>query len=425
MSYAITAQGLGKRFDIQTGGERHDTLLDTLSSWMKPGRPRLKRRATEEFWALRELDFTIESGTSVGLIGRNGAGKSTLLKILSKIIEPSTGEARLKGRVASLLEVGTGFHHDLSGRENIFLNGAILGMKRRETARCFDRIVDYAGVERFIDVPVKRYSSGMYMRLAFAVAAFLESEILIVDEVLAVGDATFQNKCLATMNNAAAGGRTVLFVSHNMSAVTSLTQRSLVLDQGRIVFDGPSNDAARHYMGTRHTDASQSRRPIAEIACNEHWRRDDQLFIAEMGLAQGQSEQIHWDGDVEFEVMVRSTQPQEKLRLAYCVNDHMGRPVLTGLSKNFSMAAGDRLLRLGLHELKLVPGDYDFSLALGTGQIGDFRLERDSFVGFGKLTVLDQLESGQEFGDWPTRWASLIHASSSLREIGLNTSLET
>lgn len=158
---------------------------------------------------------------------------------------------------------------------------------------------------------------------------------------------------------------------------------------------------------------------------SEHWQRDEQLFIAEMGLAQGQSEQIYWGGDVELEIMIRSTHAQQKLRLAYCINDHMGRPVLTGFSENFSMAAGDCVLRLGLHELKLVPGNYDFSLALGTGQIGDFRLERDSFIGFGKLTVLDQLENGQEFGDWPTRWASLIHASSSLRAIGPDKPLET
>ena len=201
----------------------------------------------EEFWALRDVSFEVKQGEVLGIIGRNGAGKSTLLKILSRITEPNRGRAILRGRVASLLEVGTGFHPELTGRENIFLNGAILGMTRSEIRSKFDEIVAFADVERFLDTPVKRYSSGMYVRLAFSVAAHLEPEILIVDEVLAVGDAEFQKKCLGKMGEVARGGRTVLFVTHNLAAVKSLTTRGIVLDAGRVVFSGTSEQVIQHY----------------------------------------------------------------------------------------------------------------------------------------------------------------------------------
>lgn len=203
----------------------------------------------EEFWALKDVNFEINRGDAVGIIGRNGAGKSTLLKVLSRITEPTTGRITLNGRVASLLEVGTGFHPELSGRENIFLNGAILGMSRAEIKSKFDEIVDFSGVEKFLDTPVKRYSSGMYVRLAFSVAAHLEPEILVVDEVLAVGDAEFQKKCLGKMKDVSEqSGRTVLFVSHNMAAVKSLCNRGIVLQKGEIAFTGSQNDAVDFYQ---------------------------------------------------------------------------------------------------------------------------------------------------------------------------------
>ncbi len=215
---------------------------------------RLKR---EEFWALRDLNFEIAKGEVVGIIGRNGAGKSTLLKVLSRITEPTTGRITLRGRVASLLEVGTGFHPELSGRDNIYLNGAIHGLTRAEISRKFDQIVEFAEVSRFLDTPVKRYSSGMYVRLAFAVAAHLEPDILIVDEVLAVGDATFQKKCLGKIKEVSSTeGRTVLFVSHNLSSVRQLCTRSILLDQGRLVFDGPPNAAIAAYTRQDKTKAS-------------------------------------------------------------------------------------------------------------------------------------------------------------------------
>lgn len=208
----------------------------------------------DELWALKDVSFDVQAGEVVGLIGRNGAGKSTLLKILSRIVTPTTGHAVLRGRVGSLLEVGTGFHPDLTGRENIFLNGAILGMRRAEIRRAFDDIIAFAEIERFLDTPVKRYSSGMYVRLAFAVAAHLNPEVLLVDEVLAVGDIQFQRKCLGKMGDVAKSGRTVLFVSHNMAAVEGLCQRGIVLDSGRVAFDGPVDAALRHYLAASGTN---------------------------------------------------------------------------------------------------------------------------------------------------------------------------
>ena len=209
---------------------------------------RRRRRDSQELWSLRDVSFTVTDGEAVGFVGRNGAGKSTLLKILNRITTPTTGETRTRGRVAALLEVGTGFHPELTGRENVFLNAAVLGMSRTETARRFDEIVDFAGTERFLDTPVKRYSSGMYLRLAFAVAAHLEPDILVVDEVLAVGDAEFQRKCMTRMSSAGAEGRTVLFVSHDLAALSKLCTRSIWLEAGEIREEGPTATVVRNYL---------------------------------------------------------------------------------------------------------------------------------------------------------------------------------
>ena len=240
---AVEASGLGKRYRLSTR-PRATTLPERLGQLL---RFPFAEEPGEDLWALRDVAFSIPRGSAVGIIGRNGAGKSTLLKVLSRITPPTTGEVRLRGRVGSLLEVGTGFHPELTGRENIFLNGAILGMRRREIAARFDAIVAFAEVDRFLETPVKRYSSGMYVRLAFAVAAHLEPEILVVDEVLAVGDAEFQRKCLGKMGEVAGGGRTVIFVSHSMQAVSTLTQRVLLLDRGRCLFDGPTAEGIARY----------------------------------------------------------------------------------------------------------------------------------------------------------------------------------
>jgi lipopolysaccharide transport system ATP-binding protein len=246
----IQARDLGKRYVLQGPGNR--TLRETIVAGLRSPLAlfsRGRKPPTEDFWALHDVNFDIARGEAVGIIGRNGAGKSTLLKILSRITAPTTGEVRLSGKVASLLEVGTGFHGELSGRENIFLNGAIMGMSRAEVHSRFDEIVAFAEVDRFLDTPVKRYSSGMYVRLAFAVAAHLQPEILVVDEVLAVGDASFQRKCLGKMQDVASGGRTVLFVSHNMAAITRLCSRAILLSHGGVAADGPVAKVAGIYAG--------------------------------------------------------------------------------------------------------------------------------------------------------------------------------
>ena len=276
MSTVIKVENLSKRYFLShKSRERFPTFRDaivrTASNMGKrllhplsasSGQPLVGLDSTEEFWALDDLSFEVKQGDRVGIIGRNGAGKSTLLKILSRITEPTKGRVSIKGRVASLLEVGTGFHPELSGRENIFLNGAILGMSKFDIKRRFDEIVAFAEVDRFLDTPVKRYSSGMYVRLAFAVAAHLEPEILVVDEVLAVGDMAFQNKCLSKMQNVADSGRTILFVSHNMTAVLNLCSRTLLLEQGKIVCDGAEHEVVQRYL---ESDQSSNAVEITKI----------------------------------------------------------------------------------------------------------------------------------------------------------------
>ncbi len=253
---AVSVTDLGKKYRIQhamTGDQSgyrtlRDELVRLASAPLRRWRNRTRADRCEDFWALKNVSFEVQPGEAVAIIGRNGAGKSTLLKILARITKPTTGSADLRGRVGSLLEVGTGFHPELTGRDNIFLNGAILGMCRREILRKFDEIVTFAELEQFLDTPVKRYSSGMYVRLAFAVAAHLEPEIFFVDEVLAVGDASFQKRCLGKMGTVAKDGQTLLFVSHNMGAVTQLCPRALWVDQGQIKLAGPSADVVAAYL---------------------------------------------------------------------------------------------------------------------------------------------------------------------------------
>jgi lipopolysaccharide transport system ATP-binding protein len=265
-SVALRVKGLGKRYRL---GERESylTLRDAITrAVVRPLGRSHTSRSYVDFWALRDVSFEVERGEALAIVGRNGAGKSTLLKVLTRITEPTEGSAAVAGRVGALLEVGTGFHPELTGRENIALNGAILGMRRHEIQAKYDEIVDFAGVERFVDTPVKRYSSGMRARLAFAVAAFLETEILIVDEVLAVGDAEFQRKCMGKMDDAARGGRTVLFVSHNMTAVESLCQRAVWLDRGRVRADGPTQEVVGKYLSASFSALSERFWPDVQSA---------------------------------------------------------------------------------------------------------------------------------------------------------------
>ena len=266
MSATITVEGLGKKYRLRHRADAvaYDTVRDALTRaaaaplrWFNGSGTTTR---SDDFWALRDVSFEVRRGDVVGIIGRNGAGKSTLLKILSRITEPTEGRVTLEGRVASLLEIGTGFHPELTGRENIYLNGAILGMSRAEIRRNFDSIVAFAEVERFLDTPVKRYSSGMYLRLAFAVAAHLEPDILVIDEVLAVGDAEFQKKSLGKMHEVSRGGRTVLFVSHNMAAVQALCGTSIWLDRGKVAASGPTTDViAKYFQDARAVDRDLDR----------------------------------------------------------------------------------------------------------------------------------------------------------------------
>ena len=280
----IEVENLSKLYFL--GGEaRHNSLRDTLMSFFQTAR---RGREKQKLWALKDLNFTVKDGETLGIIGHNGAGKSTLLKILSRITKPTGGAVTIRGRVGSLLEVGTGFHNELSGRENIYLNGAILGMQKREIEKKFDEIVAFAEIEKFMDTPVKFYSSGMYMRLAFAVAAHLEPEILIVDEVLAVGDLAFQKKCLKKMRDVSQSGRTVLFVSHDMSSITRICSRAIALDDGKVVSEGTAVEVAREYLSASWGMSAERVFQINEkIPGNEFVRLKRVRTVNENGATNG------------------------------------------------------------------------------------------------------------------------------------------
>ena len=322
-------------------------------------------RNDEEFWALDNVSMTIGSGERVGIIGRNGAGKSTLLKILSRITEPTRGSIKLSGRVASLLEVGTGFHPELTGRENIFLNGAILGMSKNEIRRKFDTIVEFAGVEKFLDTPVKRYSSGMYVRLAFSVAAHLESDILIVDEVLAVGDAGFQKQCMGKMESVANEGRTILFVSHNMGAIAELCSRAILLNQGRKVLDGSPAEAIEAYM-------KQSTGGAVKIQNG----RDVPICVTDIILhdtAGHSSATIPMGQDANLEIHYRVREPLTNVTMAMLMTRH-GSPLLYSYDTDQSdhsagrREIGDYVARLTLPLSRFKEGQYAIEAKIGVGQ---------------------------------------------------------
>jgi lipopolysaccharide transport system ATP-binding protein len=305
LNTVIKVENLSKKYIIShQKRERYLTLRDTIAQKSKEigkrllhpfisysSQPLAGLSDTEEFWALKDISFEVQQGDRLGIIGRNGAGKSTLLKILSRITEPTTGKIRIKGRVSSLLEVGTGFHPELTGRENIFLNGAILGMGKTEIKKKFDEIVAFAEVEKFLDTPVKRYSSGMYVRLAFAVAAHLEPEIFIIDEVLAVGDASFQKKCLGKMEEVGKEGQTVLFVSHNMSAILNLCSRTIMLNSGEIIAEGTTEDIVRQYLqkiqeGTeQNISSTKERRGLGRVRFTRISFEDDNGALLEQAIS--------------------------------------------------------------------------------------------------------------------------------------------
>ncbi|MBI9067992.1 MAG: ABC transporter ATP-binding protein [Salinivirgaceae bacterium] len=317
---AIKVENLSKKYIIGSGtsGSLRETLSNTWHNTFGG-----KRSDEEVFWALQDLNFEIKQGEAVGIIGHNGAGKSTLLKLLSKITYPTTGKITMNGRVSSLLEVGTGFHPELTGRENIYLNGTILGMTRREVKSKFDEIVDFSGVEKFLDTPVKRYSSGMYVRLAFAVAAHLEPEILIIDEVLAVGDAEFQKKCLGKMGEVAKGGRTVLFVSHNMNAIKSLCNKGLLLKNGGLDYSGNIEKSITKYLNSYEIGS-----PDKELSFPINPELQMQLTSVRLSGAKSQPLEVidvFGEAFIEFEYLVRSADSTTVINLDL---EYMGSIIL-------------------------------------------------------------------------------------------------
>ncbi|NLF14863.1 MAG: ATP-binding cassette domain-containing protein [Anaerolineaceae bacterium] len=379
---AISIEDVSKLYHIGSLQHQHNTMRDALVDGVQSLLQRLRRNGAlssseDTIWALKDVSFEVGCGEVVGIIGRNGAGKSTLLKILSRVTEPTEGRAVIHGRVGSLLEVGTGFHPELSGRENIYLNGAILGMKRAEIVRKFDEIVAFAEIDKFIDTPVKRYSSGMYVRLAFAVAAHLEPEILLVDEVLAVGDATFQKKCLGKMDDVATAGRTVLFVSHNMSAVQRLCARSVMLDGGRVVAEGPTPDVVAEYLAVSTYTAS----PEGWVDLSSVSRTGTgQARFAELWYSS-QNEMLgckpYSGGPLEFALSIVSDAARSVGSLAVTVYDQHGTKLVNAdtvaLGRTVALEQGSTLARLRIDELHLNPGVYVVGLWLANpaGEVFD------------------------------------------------------
>ena len=423
----ISVEGLGKKYRISHQGEkqRYVALRDVIAQKLKVPfqflkrnqrseirdqtsdlRPPTSQKSSEDFWALKDVSFEVKRGEVVGIIGRNGAGKSTLLKVLSRITEPTEGRVTLRGRVASLLEVGTGFHPELTGRENVFLNGAILGMSRAEIRRKFDEIVAFAEVEKFLDTPVKRYSSGMYVRLAFAVAAHLEPEILIVDEVLAVGDAQFQKKCLGKMQDVAKGGRTVLFVSHNMSAVLQLTSAGIVLEKGRVIFKGGAEEAVAAYSGAAASDSTVT------FEVEHSPRKFSGTQVAKfVSLRFNRSVPIFsFAENFSFFAKIRALESIPKMRFSMTIFSAEGTPVGSCFGKeNTRIGMGETVeIEVVLPSPRLAPGRYYCGVAIGKGD------NRNGHVDFD--VVLDTLafevrpEEGEDgtVATWSRGWGALV-----------------
>ena len=364
----IRAESLGKRYSL--GALKRPpapTLRQALSDAARalaPWRNGRHQTAKSEFWALNGVSFTAQRGDVVGVIGRNGAGKSTLLKILSQVTEPTSGRVTLDGRVASLLEVGTGFHPELTGRENVFLNGAILGMRRAEIRRKFDDIVAFAEVESFIDTPVKFYSSGMYVRLAFAVAAHLEPEILIIDEVLAVGDAAFQKKCLGKIGDVVHGGRTVLFVSHNMAAVSSLCNKVVLLERGNLVFEGPTRGGIERYTlnaaVSPSVDLSQA---VARKGPGEHGRCGAVSLFSSSGVA---CDAFAMGDAMTVELEVDISKHLRQAEVGFTLDNALGSTIHVFVSTweglELDLAPGRHRFRATIPEVLVYPGIYTLSV---------------------------------------------------------------
>lgn len=371
MSSVISIENVSKSYRLGVIGS--GTLREDLQSWWHRMRglpdPNLRidqMHKTVEghtLWALQDVSLDIQQGEVLGIIGRNGAGKSTLLKVLSRVTAPTSGRIRVKGRIASLLEVGTGFHPELTGRENIFLNGAILGMTKAEVARKFDEIVAFSEIEAFIDTPVKRYSSGMYVRLAFAVAAHLDPEIMVVDEVLAVGDAAFQKKCLGKMGDVAKGGRTVLFVSHNMQAIAQITTSAIVLDKGTVAFRGSAPDAIVHYMAQGMGGAGSRGEYVAPA------KPHAAVHVERARVVTSGTGQVHfWGNPLTIELQVRVNVPQSNLCIGVQIVDGMDRPASYFWLYNQACAPGSCRFECIVPKLRLFMDNYSLVVWLADGR---------------------------------------------------------
>ena len=373
MSVAINIDNLSKRYKLgltHAGSVRE--LVNGIGSRLLGRKPKSAKITAEDpsrvdsdgmFWALKDVSFEIPTGEAVGIIGRNGAGKSTLLKVLSRITQPTAGRIELFGRVASLLEVGTGFHPELTGRENVFLNGTILGMTKADIRQRFDRIVQFAGIEKFIDTPVKRYSSGMTVRLGFAVAAHLDPEILVVDEVLAVGDIEFQQRCLGKMDEVANSGRTVLFVSHNMATVRQLTTRSVVMHQGKVAFFGPTDEAIDLYTSFNREAAAEKRIGRRQDASLGKTARFESIQL------QKPDHYFEQDEPLKFDVEVASKDYSGNARLSLTLFKGEGGPLGSCFSpEEIQLTAhSTTTLSVQLDDMRLAPGPYYFAMSIGTG----------------------------------------------------------
>lgn len=408
---AITATHLGKRYALGESG----SLIGRLGLWRRlRGLP--AQAPPSVFWALDDVSFDIGHGEAVGIIGHNGAGKSTLLKVLSRITEPTRGKAVIEGRVASLLEVGTGFHPELTGRENIFMNGSILGMRRSEIERSFDEIVAFADVEKFIDTPVKRYSSGMYVRLAFSVAAHLEPEILIVDEVLAVGDIQFQKKCLGKMGDVSRSGRTVLFVSHNMAAVRQLTTRCILMKKGKVFFDGAPGRAMELYADATAAgfeqggDLSRWPRPSGDLS--------REIEFQSLSF-DGRMPVFRPDEDIVLDVVATARESLPAVRVSGTIFQTEGNPVGSFFSANAqAVRAGEEArFRVKLSALRLAPGDYSFGLALVQGNETVGHRDLDIVMEVLPFEVGAIHGEGGTVGAWARGWGPIRFETPQLEEL--------
>ena len=374
---AIQAQGLGKSYKLGLSAS-YGSLRESISEGVRRTAGRLvgraEKREADVLWALHDVSFSVDSGEAIGLIGHNGAGKSTLLKLLSRIAEPTTGWAEVTGRVGSLLEVGTGFHPELTGRENVYLNGAILGMRRAEIRSRFDEIVEFANIERFLDTPVKRYSSGMQVRLAFAVAAHLEPEILLVDEVLAVGDAAFQRKSLAKMAEVARAGSTVIFVSHNLATIQALCKRGILLERGGVIADAPVEEAVTSYLGALERAASED---LLERTDRDGraWRESKVKRLAVYDAESDQADVVVGGRPAKFVLEVTDVLPMMECQLT--ILNSLGNPITTFDSELSAPAdaredGGPPTIECRVDSLPLVPGRYRIDFLLkGRQEIQD------------------------------------------------------